>query len=276
MRKLAVLRFLLTLIFQLADLCLFLSLSLSLSLGFALYKMDSKWKLRKPSEKQKTTGSRSKPQKQREEYVAGGVCGRRVVWKCIGEIQRGRRGLVPVRKKSVKDEEGHTCNTPQHQHDLWRRHFTNLLNIVSKLDETEMEQTRQRPPRPGMADPPTFEELEKAISKLCTGKAAGLSGILPEMVKAACGNANFFNHLLELTTAIWNRQQVPQDRVDAVLIPISKKGDLSNCDNWRGLHYLMLLVMQWQQSCKSNYKYWLNKSFQSRNVAFIREGAALT
>ena len=130
---------------------------------------------------------------------------------------------MPVRTRSVKDEEGHTCSTPQQQHDRWRRHFTNLLNIVSELDETEVEQTRQQPPRPEMADPPTFEELEKAISKLRTGKAAGLSGILPEMVKAACGNADFFNHLLESTTAIWNRQQVPQDWGDAVLIPIPKK-----------------------------------------------------
>ena len=43
----------------------------------------------------------------------GGVNGGRVVWKCIREIQRGRRGLVPVKTRSVRDEEGHTCSTPQ-------------------------------------------------------------------------------------------------------------------------------------------------------------------
>ena len=143
-----------------------------------------------------------------------------------------------MRTRSARDEEGHTCNTPQQQHDRWRRHFTNLLNIMRELDVTEMEQTRQRPPHPEMADPPSSEELEKVISKLHTGKAAGLSGILPEMVKAACGNADFFNHLLELTTAIWNEEQVPQDWVDAVLISIPKKGDLFNCDNWRGIALL--------------------------------------
>ena len=103
---------------------------------------------------------------------------------------------------------------------------------------TELEQARQRPPQTEMADPPSSEELENAISKLRTGKAAGQSGILPEMVKAACGNADFFNHLLELATIVWNEQQVPQDWVDAVLIPIPKKGDLCNCDNWRGIALL--------------------------------------
>ena len=168
----------------------------------------------------------------------GGVNGGKVVWKCIREIQRGRRGLVPVRTRSVRDEEGHTCSTPQQQHDRWRRHFSNLLNIVSEIDVTELEQARQRPPRTEMADPPSSEELENAISKLRTGKAAGQSEILPEMVKAACGNADFFNHLLELATIVWNEQQVPQDWVDAVLIPIPKKGDLCNCDNWRGIALL--------------------------------------
>ena len=168
----------------------------------------------------------------------GGVNGGKVVWKCIREMQRGRRGLVPLKTRSVRDEEGHTCSTPQQQHGRWRRHFTNLLNIVSEVDVSEIEQARQRPTRAEMADPPTSEELENAISKLRNGKAAGQSGILPEMVKAACGNVDFFDHLLELATTIWNEQQVPQDWVDAVLIPIPKKGDLCNCDNWRGIALL--------------------------------------
>ena len=168
----------------------------------------------------------------------GGVKSGKVVWKCIREIQRGRRGLVPVKTRSVRVEEGHTCNTPQQQHDRWWRHFFNLLNIVCGIDVTELEQARQRPPRTEMAEPPSSEELVNAISKLRTGKAAGQSGILPEMLKAACGNADFFNHLLELATIVWNEQQVPQDWVDAVLIPIPKKGDLCNCDNWKGIALL--------------------------------------
>ena len=145
---------------------------------------------------------------------------------------------MPVKTRSVRDEEGHTCSTPWQQHDRWRRHFSNLLNIVSEINMTELEQARQRPPRTEMADPSSSEELENAISKLRTGKVAGRSGILPEMVKAACGNADFFNHLLELITIVWNEQQVPQDWVDGFLIPIPMKGDLCNCDNWRGIALL--------------------------------------
>ena len=70
------------------------------------------------------------------------------------------------------------------------------------MDVTEIEQARQQPTRTEMAEPPSSVELKNAIMKLRTGKAAGQSGILLEMVKAACGNAAFFNHLLELTTTI--------------------------------------------------------------------------
>ena len=41
--------------------------------------------------------------------------GGKVVWRCIRDIQHGRRGLVPVRTAVVKDEDANTCNTPEMQ-----------------------------------------------------------------------------------------------------------------------------------------------------------------
>ena len=67
------------------------------------------------------------------------------------------------------------------------------------------------------------------------GKAAGKSGILPEMVKALSYDDSFLDVLLELVQAVWSEEKVPKDWVDAVLVPIPKKGDLKNCDNWRGI-----------------------------------------
>ena len=44
--------------------------------------------------------------------------------------------------------------------------------------------------------------------------------------------------LLKLTEDVWRRGEVPSDWFDAVLIPLPKKGDLSHCDNWRGISLL--------------------------------------
>ena len=44
--------------------------------------------------------------------------------------------------------------------------------------------------------------------------------------------------MLELVYSVWREDQVPKDWVDAVLVPILKKGDLRSCDNWRGIAML--------------------------------------
>ena len=88
-----------------------------------------------------------------------------------------------------------------------------VLNIQSQFSVSEMEKVRQRPLSHEMAQLPSRDELEWVVSKLKNGKAGGSSGILPEMIKAGC----------------W---------ADAVLIPIPKKGDLTRCDNLRGIALL--------------------------------------
>lgn len=124
--------------------------------------------------------------------------GGKIVWRCIRDIQRGRRGLVPLRSATVRDEDGNLCSTPELQQQRWRRHFTKILNIQSQFDAEELESARQRPLRPHMADVPSREELEEAIGKLKNGKAGGSSGILPEMVKAASCEDEFLDVLLDL------------------------------------------------------------------------------
>ena len=44
--------------------------------------------------------------------------------------------------------------------------------------------------------------------------------------------------LMELVHDVWRQCSVPSDWRDAILEPIPKKGDLSSCDNWRGISLL--------------------------------------
>ena len=57
-------------------------------------------------------------------------------------MQRGRRGLVPVRTAVVRDEEGNVCDSPEEQQQRWRRHFTKILNIQSGFRVEELERVR--------------------------------------------------------------------------------------------------------------------------------------
>ena len=145
------------------------------------------------------------------------------------------RGVVSMRSAMVRDENGDVCTTTESQHDRWRRHFNNILNVQSEFDMEELERVTQRQLKPEIAELPTEEELLNAIEKVKNGRAGGESSILPEMVKAACIRYEFSKRLLELVHDVWEKRSVPDDWRDAVLIPIPKKGDLSHCDNWTGI-----------------------------------------
>ena len=94
-----------------------------------------------------------------------------------------------------------------------------------------------------MDDLPTCmrEELKKALVEMKNGKVGGGSGILHEMLKAACCEDEFLDALMDLVEDVWRESCVPRDWSDVVLVPIPKKWDLSNCDIWRGLSLLVVV-----------------------------------
>ncbi len=102
-----------------------------------------------------------------------------------------------MRTAAVKDEDGNVCTTSEAQQQRWRR---KILNIQSEFDAEEIGRVRQRPTRPDMAELPSEEELLHAVGKL---KAGGESGILTEMVRAACSEPDFICRLLELVHDVW-------------------------------------------------------------------------
>ena len=91
---------------------------------------------------------------------------------------------------------------------------------------------RQRPPRQHLAELPSLEELIVAIGKIKNGKAA------ESCLKVACHTPDFPDLLLDLVHTAWRKSCVPKDWADTILVPIPKKGDLSNCNNWRGISLL--------------------------------------
>ena len=167
-----------------------------------------------------------------------GRFGGKEVWRCIRALQAGRRGLRPTRCTSIRNDEGNICDSKVSKYQQWLRHFSRVLNIRSQFDAEEVEKVRQRPVRPVLGEKPNEHDITAALRKLKCGKAGGNSNILPEMVKAACCREEFMALLIDLIHTAWTDGKVPKDWVDAILIPIPKKGDLSKCDNWRGIALL--------------------------------------
>ena len=70
------------------------------------------------------------------------------------------------------------------------------------------------------------------------GKAPGPGNIPPEVMKADTGvTANIMINLLQ---DAWGKENVPMEWKTAYIVKIPKKGDLSDCQNWRGIQLLSL------------------------------------
>ena len=86
--------------------------------------------------------------------------------------------------------------------------------------------------------PPTREEIMKATAQLKSNKAAGPDGIPPEVLKLDTGlTADMFQQLFE---KIWETGKFPNDWKEEHLLKLPKKGDLSNCNNYRGITLLSI------------------------------------
>ena len=75
-----------------------------------------------------------------------------------------------------------------------------------------------------------------ALSKLRPRKAGGDSGVLLEML--VFGGPVLHTVLLDLFQRVWREDQVFAAWRDALVVPVPKKGDLTMCDNWRGISLL--------------------------------------
>ena len=85
---------------------------------------------------------------------------------------------------------------------------------------------------------PSALDVAAALAKVKNRKAPDSSRIVPEMVKAGTDNFELCDLIAQLVGSVWKKEQVPQKWVDAILIPVPKKGNLRCCDNWRGIFFI--------------------------------------
>ena len=123
--------------------------------------------------------------------------------------------------------------------DRWAEHFENVLNRPSNINEEAIERLPQIPVNDTLAEPPTEEEVTKAIKRLSSGKAPGADSIPAEIY--ASGGPRLTESLTSLFTSMWTQEKLPQELKDASIIHLYKrKGNRNSCDNHRGISLLSI------------------------------------
>ena len=157
------------------------------------------------------------------------------------DVFKNLRELIGVGPKnrvatSVKKKDGTKCLSLAEELARWREHHNEVLNQNTSADDAAVNSIAQRDFLVELADPPSIDETRKAFSKLKNRKAAGLDKVHSEMLKY--GGDEVLSKVHELLVAMWADGAVPQSFKDPEIINVQKKGDLSICDNWRGISLL--------------------------------------
>ena len=134
--------------------------------------------------------------------------------------------------------------TTQEQLKRWEEHFSEIFNkddnrVGSKQEMRSVEEENNSENETQVnLDPPTKIEIQLALTQLKNGKAVGLYNINPEELKVDPKIS--VEMLYPLLEKIWKEEKIPEDWEAGLIIKIPKKGDLSNCNNWRGITLLSI------------------------------------
>ena len=79
-------------------------------------------------------------------------------------------------------------------------------------------------------------EVGLAIEELKCKKSSGTDQIPSELIKA--GGRTICYQIHKLIISIWNKDELPEEWKQSIIVPICKKGNKTDCSNYRGISLL--------------------------------------
>jgi hypothetical protein len=121
----------------------------------------------------------------------------------------------------VKDERGDLLADPQKILTRWKNYFCQLLNVqgAGSIRQAEIHTAEPFVPEPSAA------EVEIAIVKLKSYKAPGSDQIPAELIQAGGVGGILHSEIRKLIMLIWNKEELPHQWKESIVIPVRKKGD---------------------------------------------------
>ena len=135
-----------------------------------------------------------------------------------------KKGYQP-RTNKVKDEKGDLVADSHSILAKWRNHFSQLSHVHGASNVRQTETLTAEPIVPELS----ALEVEFAIEKLKSRKSLDIDPIPAELMKAGCRTICYEIH--KLTISIWNKEELPEEWKESIIVPIYKKGNNTDCSN---------------------------------------------
>jgi hypothetical protein len=150
--------------------------------------------------------------------------------EAYGLIKMLRKEFVP-RLNVIRNQEGTMLQTNDDIKRRWTQYCSSLYKDPGGGDGMAKELEDIAPP--GNEDPQDilYSEVQAAINSLKRNKSPGSDGITAEMLQA--GGEPLSRQIHKLCNKAWHEGTIPEEWGKSILVPIPKKGDLSNCSNYR-------------------------------------------
>jgi len=113
-----------------------------------------------------------------------------------------------------------------------RNHVSQLLNKpgVNDIRQTEVHTAEL------LVHEPSAFEVDLAIEKLKCHKSPGTDQTPAELIKT--GGRTICYEIHKLIITIWNKEELPEEWKESVILPMYKKGVKTDCSNYRGISLL--------------------------------------
>ena len=92
---------------------------------------------------------------------------------------------------------------------------------------------REMPTAEPLVHEPSASEFELTIEKLKSHKSPDIDQIRAEMIKAGGRTIQYEIH--KLIIFIWNKEELPEEWKDLIIVPIYKTRDKTDCSNYRSI-----------------------------------------
>ena len=172
-------------------------------------------------------------------------------------IREVRNGYQP-RNNVIKSKEGRLMTSDEEIKERWSQYFQELLNRPEPIDPIEDSEAVEI-----AVEELSDEEIRRAVVGLKNNKAGGVDGIVAELLKY--GGEEMQRRLNAVFQSIWETEQIPEEWSEGIYVPLHKKGDRTECGNYRGLCLLTIgykiyakilcsRLMPWYERIVGNYQ----------------------